>query len=305
MKFEDIYGRWQERRSSQAEAAWILGMRRRSLRRWRDRYEEAGPEVLLDRRLGKVSARQVPVDEVDEVLTLYRERYPGFTAKHFHHELRRHHGFQLSYSWAKGRLQDAGLAAKAPRQAGRRSLRHHDHRTAPPGACRPRRPWLWSRRTRGTLAETVSRCGQSSCGPGPISLSAGGKYVEVRDSVVAHARGGRGGRRMWRHLDGDEAGHEGQRRSDRRGHGGDGREDRGIRPVGQTRGRVASGPPEAPSPRIGTLDWRPSVAFVLAVGGRERTAPAPAARGAGRAQRPPRRGTARATRRPAANSSIE
>jgi transposase len=43
MKFEDVYGRWQAHRLSQAEAAEILGMSERTFRRWRDRYED---EVL-------------------------------------------------------------------------------------------------------------------------------------------------------------------------------------------------------------------------------------------------------------------
>jgi transposase len=123
MKFEDIYGRWQQRRLSQMEAAEILGMSERSFRRWRDRYQADGLEGLLDRRLDKVSARRVPVDQVDQVLSLYRERYPGFTAKHFHDKLRQHHGFQLSYSWTKLKLQDAGLVAKAPRRSAHRKKR--------------------------------------------------------------------------------------------------------------------------------------------------------------------------------------
>jgi transposase len=123
MKFEDIYGRWQERRLSQAEAAEILGMSERTFRRWRDRYQADGLEGLLDRRLDKVSARRVPVDQVDQVLSLYRERYPGFTAKHFHDKLRRHHDFKRSYTWTKLRLQDAGLVAKAPRRSAHRKRR--------------------------------------------------------------------------------------------------------------------------------------------------------------------------------------
>jgi transposase len=123
MKFEDIYGRWQERRLSQAEAAEILGMSERTFRRWRDRYDEAGTNGLLDRRLGKASARRVPVDQVSAVLTLYRERYGGFTARHFHDKLRRQHGFRLSYSWTKLRLQKAGLIAKAPRRSAHRKKR--------------------------------------------------------------------------------------------------------------------------------------------------------------------------------------
>lgn len=123
MKFEDVYGRWQGRRLSQAEAAEILGMSERTFRRWRDRYETAGPEGLLDGRLGQVSARRVPVDQVQPMLELYRERYGGFTAKHFHDKLRRHHGFRLSYTWTKLRLQEAGLVSKAPRRSAHRKKR--------------------------------------------------------------------------------------------------------------------------------------------------------------------------------------
>jgi transposase len=123
MKFEDVYGRWQASRLSQAEAAEILGMSERTFRRWRDRYQADGLEGLADRRLRKASARRVPVDQVHAVLTLYRERYRGFTAKHFHDKLRRHHGFRLGYTWTKLRLQDAGLVAKAPRRSAHRKKR--------------------------------------------------------------------------------------------------------------------------------------------------------------------------------------
>jgi len=92
MKFEDVHGRWQQRRLSQVEAAEILGMRERTFRRWRERYDAEGRAGLLDRRLGKASARRAPVDQVNDVLTLYRERYGGFTAKHFRDEMRQHHG---------------------------------------------------------------------------------------------------------------------------------------------------------------------------------------------------------------------
>jgi transposase len=123
MKFEDLCGRWQERRLSQMEAAEILGMSERSFRRWRDRYQEEGVAGLADRRLGKASARRVPVDQVNRVLELYRSRYTGFTVKHFHDKLRQDHGFRLSYSWTKLRLQDAGLVAKAPRRSAHRKKR--------------------------------------------------------------------------------------------------------------------------------------------------------------------------------------
>ncbi|MCE3250422.1 MAG: transposase [Geminicoccaceae bacterium] len=135
MKFEDIYGRWQQRRLSQAEAAEILGMSVRTFRRWRDRYEDEGAAGLLDRRLGQASSRRVPVDQIEQVLTprldpsadlggrrgaARRERYGGFTAQHFHDKLCQHHGFRLGYTWTKLRLQAAGLIAKAARRGAHR-----------------------------------------------------------------------------------------------------------------------------------------------------------------------------------------
>jgi transposase len=123
MRFEDVYGRWQQRRLSQAEAAEILGMSERTFRRWRERYQDEGAAGLLDRRLGKASARRVPVDQVDQVLTLYRELYGGFTVRHFHDKLRQHHGFRWGYTWTKLRLQAAGLITKAPRRSAHRKKR--------------------------------------------------------------------------------------------------------------------------------------------------------------------------------------
>jgi transposase len=123
MRFEAVWGRWQGRQLSQAEAAEILGMSERTFRRWGERYEGEGAAGLLDRRLGKASARPVPADEVERVLTLYRERYGGFTARHFHDKLCRHHGFTLSYTWTRLRLQDAGLIKKAPRRSAHRKKR--------------------------------------------------------------------------------------------------------------------------------------------------------------------------------------
>ena len=64
MKFEDVYGRCYRGDLSQAEASEILGMSERTFRRWRERYEAEGAAGLYDRRLGRVSARRAPVDEV-------------------------------------------------------------------------------------------------------------------------------------------------------------------------------------------------------------------------------------------------
>ena len=76
MKFEDVYGRCYRGDLSQAEASEILGMSERTFRRWRERYEAEGAAGLYDRRLGRVSARRAPVDEVMRVRAV-RDALPG------------------------------------------------------------------------------------------------------------------------------------------------------------------------------------------------------------------------------------
>ena len=104
-----------------AEAGW--GWRERTFRRWTRRYEEDGEAGLLDRRLGKASGKRVPVDRAEEVEALYRERYQGFTVKHFHEHLVKDHGFGWGYTWTKLHLQWAGVVAKAPRKGAHRRRR--------------------------------------------------------------------------------------------------------------------------------------------------------------------------------------
>src|SRR3990170_7997879 len=94
MKFRDVFGRCEDGGLSQLEAAELLGIDERTFRRWCRRYEEEGEAGLRDRRLGKPSAKRVRAAAAEEVERLYRERYAGFTAKHFHEHLVKSHGFR-------------------------------------------------------------------------------------------------------------------------------------------------------------------------------------------------------------------
>jgi hypothetical protein len=98
-------------------------MSERTFRRWARRLEEEGDEGLVDRRLGRVSGRAVPDDWRGEVARLYRERYSGFTARHFHEHLVRDHGFRWGYTWTKTYLQGRGLLGKAVRRGAHRRKR--------------------------------------------------------------------------------------------------------------------------------------------------------------------------------------
>lgn len=102
------------------QAAEILGIDPRSLRRWRARYRPGEPLRLYDARHGP-SPRKAPIEEVERLLRLYRERYVGFNVRHFHHLARRDHGVRQSYSFVKLALQHAGLVRKGrPRGRHRR-----------------------------------------------------------------------------------------------------------------------------------------------------------------------------------------
>ena len=123
MKFEEVYGRTHRGGLSQAEAAEVLGVSERTFRRWRDRYEAEGADGLYDRRLGRLSARRAPVDEVARVLELFDTRYWDFTAKHFHEKLVADHGFKRSYNWLRLSLQAHGRRRAAPRRGAHRRKR--------------------------------------------------------------------------------------------------------------------------------------------------------------------------------------
>jgi transposase len=123
MKFEDIYDRTQRRELSQYEASSILGVSERTFRRWRDRFEYEGAQGLYDKRLGRVSARRVPVDTVIEVLELFDTRYWDFTAKHFHEKLVLEHKFTRSYNWVRLTLQEYSRIRPAPRRGAHRRKR--------------------------------------------------------------------------------------------------------------------------------------------------------------------------------------
>jgi transposase len=123
MRFIDVFGRHESGHLSQAQAAELLGIGERTFRRWCRRFEEEGEAGLLDRRLGKPSPKRVPWLEAERVERLYRERYAGFTAKHFHEHLVRDHEFNWGYSWTKAFLQKRGLLAPAPRRGAHRRKR--------------------------------------------------------------------------------------------------------------------------------------------------------------------------------------
>jgi transposase len=127
MKVQDVILKAMAKKINWLEAAEILGVCDRTMRRMREGYQKFGYTGLLDRRRGKPSDRRVPMETAEEVLRLYREVYFDLNMRHFHEKLRDEHEIALSYTWVQQALQGAGLVAK------RRKRGPHRRR-------RPRRP---------------------------------------------------------------------------------------------------------------------------------------------------------------------
>ena len=109
------------------EAAEVLGITDRQMRRWKRRYEEYGYDGLYDRRKKIPSPRRMPLEKAEKILKLYREKYFDFNISHFYDKLREDHSIKISYNWVRLALQGAGLIEKR--------TRHDKHRKR-----RPRKP---------------------------------------------------------------------------------------------------------------------------------------------------------------------
>jgi transposase len=123
MKLQEVLLRATAGKMKWWQAAELMGISERQMRRWRKRLEEQGPKGLLDRRRGTPSCRRVPKEQADEVLTLYREKYFDLNVRHFHEKLREEHQIGVSYTWVKQALQAAGLVKRKARRAVHRKRR--------------------------------------------------------------------------------------------------------------------------------------------------------------------------------------
>jgi transposase len=123
MKVQEVILRAIAKKITWWQAAEIIGISDRHMRRWRQRYEELGYDGLFDRRRGQPSPRRVPLETVERVLALYREQYSDFNVQHFHEKLKPDHGIELSDTWVKQALQGAGLVARGRKRGVHRKRR--------------------------------------------------------------------------------------------------------------------------------------------------------------------------------------
>jgi transposase len=112
MKLQDVLLKAMAKKITWWEAAEIIGVTDRTMRRWRERMDTDGYSGLADRRKGKPSERRVPLATVETVLRPYREVYFDLNIRHFHEKLSEEHKIELSYTWVQKALQRAGLVVR-------------------------------------------------------------------------------------------------------------------------------------------------------------------------------------------------
>jgi transposase len=123
MKLQDVLLKAMAKKITWWAAAEIIGVSDRTMRRWRERFEQNGYDGLMDQRKGKRSSHRVELKTVEEVLRLYREQYSDLNVRHFHEKLREQHQITISYTWLYKALTGAGLITKKRRRAPHRRRR--------------------------------------------------------------------------------------------------------------------------------------------------------------------------------------
>lgn len=123
MKLQDVLLKAMAKKIRWWDAAEIIGVTDRTMRRWRERLEAEGYSGLVDRRKGKPSDKRIPLARVEQVLGLYRDVYFDLNIRHFHEKLSEEHGIELSYTWVQKALQGAGLVTRGKRRGKHRRRR--------------------------------------------------------------------------------------------------------------------------------------------------------------------------------------
>jgi len=109
MKIQEVILKGKSGELKWYQAADILGITDRHLRRLRYRYE-ADPSGLFRKRLP--SPKRLKEEIADKILTLYRTEYMGYNVSHFHEELLENHHIKVGYTCVKLLLQKHKLVPK-------------------------------------------------------------------------------------------------------------------------------------------------------------------------------------------------
>src|SRR5947209_3131540 len=99
---------------SWVQAAEIIGIKPRQMRRIRWRVEHYGMDTVMDQRGGRPRRKRIKAGTIELLCRLKRDVYPDFSLRHFYEHVSEKHGVKVSYNWLRLMLQDAGVVQKEP-----------------------------------------------------------------------------------------------------------------------------------------------------------------------------------------------
>jgi hypothetical protein len=82
MKLQDVILKAMAKKITWLQAAEIIGVCDRTIRRMRERYQEFGYDGLFDQRRRKRTTLRVPMEIAERVLSLYQETYFDLSVRH-------------------------------------------------------------------------------------------------------------------------------------------------------------------------------------------------------------------------------
>jgi transposase len=97
---------------SWVQAAEVLAISARQMRRVRRAVEQYGMEAVMDRRGGRPRRRRIKAGTIALLIRLKRDIYPDFSVQHFYEQVTEKHGVKASYNWLRLMLQEAGVVEK-------------------------------------------------------------------------------------------------------------------------------------------------------------------------------------------------
>jgi len=105
------------------QAADIIGVTARQMRRLKTLYERQGYAGLQDHRGGRPRRKRIPLQVIRKLCDLKRKIYPDFSVRHFYEYATGKHGLKISYNWARLVLEEAKIVEKAPARGKHRRKR--------------------------------------------------------------------------------------------------------------------------------------------------------------------------------------
>jgi transposase len=102
------------RQLSWVQAAAILGVTPRHMRRIRWKVEQWGFDAVMDQRGGRPRRKRIKAGTIELLCRLKRDVYPDFSLQHFYEHVTEKHGVKVSYNWLRLMLQEAGIVERQP-----------------------------------------------------------------------------------------------------------------------------------------------------------------------------------------------